>query len=115
MLDEKAVQAAATALWAAMNRRERHCDDDDALEAAQEACAAYFAALDREAAITALASVIGPHLEGRCGQCAGTGSDLRSNLDCTPCDGTGYAVRRQPWRERAAREVAAEALAALGL
>jgi len=39
--------------------------------------------------------VIGPHLESRCGQCAGTGADLRSNLDCTRCRATGITLDRE--------------------
>lgn len=73
------------------------------------------AALTDEEREQIVADIVGPRIDIRCGQCAGTGSDLRSNLDCTPCKATGYVMRWQPWRERQARELAAEVLAALGL
>ncbi len=73
------------------------------------------AALTDEERQTLVADVVGPRIDIRCGQCAGTGSDPRSNLDCTPCGATGYRVSGKPWREREARELAAEVLAALGL
>ncbi|UTI65582.1 hypothetical protein NBH00_05075 [Paraconexibacter antarcticus] len=54
----------------------------------------------------ALADALAPFLEGRCSSCAGTGTRIVSNLDCTHCD-NGYTKAYG----RTARDMAVENIA----
>lgn len=63
----------------------------------------------REEMVEDVVGALSPHLSSRWGQCAGTGDDLRSNLDCTSSGATGYRFPAQ------GRKVAVEALIAAGV
>lgn len=53
-------------------------------------------------AVERVAEALAPYLTARCGECAGGGFSLVSNLDCRSCGGTGYS-------RRAAREIGLDA------
>jgi len=110
---DKAVEAAARSLGGEMGRVSAIYSwrAGSALTAALPHLAAHLAT-DPEV-VERVADTVGPRIDIRCSHCAGRGLDPRSNLDCTSCEATGYQIRAQPWREREARELAAEVLAAL--
>lgn len=61
-----------------------------------------------DATVKRVAEALAPYLSARCSMCAGTGADIRSNLDCSGCNATG--IRRE--FERFAREAASAAILA---